>query len=308
MDFFLNFSRRSHEQGASKRENDRRDERNDRDRHRNDQSGSRRREDPPKHRESSDKHSSSSHSDGKQAARHSFNSNRHNNNEDTNRTKAPVSNSTIAQRQAEAISRTLERRAQEKVQQLQKLGIEIPTIMQQQQQLLLESQSQSSQIKPLMSMNTSGLNMQVNATNLTTAEQTDSSDTNLNVNLTNFTSSVLTNAKYTEQMQKKKLIWGSKKAATTNIDTTNNKWESAKFSQDQDGKVASKFLRLMGMKNVPTSAGETSGDDHPDSANEVDATIKKREQMFSSMEHQYEVARQATHTMRGMGFGFGNKF
>lgn len=194
------------------------------------------------------------------------------------------------------------------MQQLQKLGIEIPTIMQQQQQLLLESQSQSSQIKPLMSMNTSGLNMQVNATNLTTAEQTDSSDTNLNVNLTNFTSSVLTNAKYTEQMQKKKLIWGSKKAATTNIDTTNNKWESAKFSQDQDGKVASKFLRLMGMKNVPTSAGETSGDDHPDSANEVDATIKKREQMFSSMEHQYEVARQATHTMRGMGFGFGNKF
>lgn len=34
--------------------------------------------------------------------------------------------------------------------------------------------------------------------------------------------------------------------------------------------------------------------------------LKKQEEMFSSMEAQYEVARTATHTMRGVGLGFGS--
>lgn len=34
--------------------------------------------------------------------------------------------------------------------------------------------------------------------------------------------------------------------------------------------------------------------------------LKKQEEMFSSMEQQYEVARTATHTMRGVGLGFGS--
>lgn len=33
--------------------------------------------------------------------------------------------------------------------------------------------------------------------------------------------------------------------------------------------------------------------------------IKKQEEMFSSMESQYEVARLATHSHRGLGLGFG---
>lgn len=33
--------------------------------------------------------------------------------------------------------------------------------------------------------------------------------------------------------------------------------------------------------------------------------IKKQEEMFNSMEMQYEVARVATHTHRGLGLGFG---
>lgn len=33
--------------------------------------------------------------------------------------------------------------------------------------------------------------------------------------------------------------------------------------------------------------------------------IKKQEEMFNSMESQYEVARMATHTHRGLGLGFG---
>lgn len=128
---------------------------------------------------------------------------------------------------------------------------------------------------------------------------------NLTLNLSNFTSSVLTNAKYTEQMQKKRLIWGSKKppVETEEVQATNNKWEQARFSQDNDGKMASKFLRLMGMKNAPATAATSS-----DAAStDEDTGVKKREQMFSSMEQQYEVARAATHTMRGMGLGFGSQ-
>ena len=50
--------------------------------------------------------------------------------------------------------------------------------------------------------------------------------------------------RYADQMQKRKLLWSHKKveeATNSNV----SKWESAKFSQDTDGKVASKFLRLM---------------------------------------------------------------
>lgn len=217
------------------------------------------------------------------------------------RSNSTSSNSSSAIRRAEALNRTIERRANEKVQQLQKLGIEIPGIMQQQQQLHLKSQSQpTAQIKPLMSIGAdiiSGATQLNSNTNTTSDETTTENDANLALNLSNFTSSVLTNAKYTQQMQKKKMIWGAKKT-TTETTTTNNKWEAAKFSQDSDGKVASKFLRLMGMKNAPTAAA-TSDDG--------DSGVEKREQMFSSMEQQYEVARQATHTMRGMGLGFGSQ-
>lgn len=130
------------------------------------------------------------------------------------------------------------------------------------------------------------------------------------LDLTNFTSPVLVNAKYMEQNQKKKLIWGSKKeqfeqATVSDVaakPVTTNKWEMATFSQDSDGKVASKFLRLMGMKGDPLSKVAS-----PTAEDSGDSNVKKREEMFSTMEQQYEVARQATHTMRGMGLGFGTQ-
>lgn len=179
------------------------------------------------------------------------------------------------------------------------MGIEIPTLIQQQQQLKLQSQ-QAIQIKPLMSVSTSisSGGSKINSATPSTGETTTENDNNLTLNMSNFTSSVLTNARYTEQMQKKKLIWGTKKTINEPT-TTNNKWEVAKFSQDTDGKVASKFLRLMGMKNAPVAAS-TSGET-------LDSSVAKREQMFSSMEQQYEIARQVTHTMRGVGLGFGSQ-
>lgn len=186
------------------------------------------------------------------------------------------------------------------------------------QQLKPSADHQTSQIRPLMSITTGitgGVLPQSSvppatiaaaaaaaaAATATANDETKAEGDNLSLNLSNFTSSVLTNAKYTEQMQKKKLIWGAKKTAGPEV-STNNKWEAAKFSQDSDGKVASKFLRLMGMKNAPPSAAPTAPEHDAD-----DSSVQKREQMFSSMEQQYEIARQVTHTMRGVGLGFGSQ-
>lgn len=116
--------------------------------------------------------------------------------------------------------------------------------------------------------------------------------------------------KYVEQMQKRKLIWGAKK-----VEDSASKWGHAQFSQDQDGKVASKFMRLMGIKNATSSVGESSTSPNdkndkksPSATSPPNTTdVKSREAMFTTMEHQYEVARQVTHTMRGVGLGFSSQ-
>ncbi|XP_012156450.1 arginine/serine-rich coiled-coil protein 2 isoform X2 [Ceratitis capitata] len=107
--------------------------------------------------------------------------------------------------------------------------------------------------------------------------------------------------KYAEQVQKRKLLWGAKK-----VEDTAAKWGNAQFSQDSDGKVASKFMRLMGIKGAaqPKSDGEEVEQKATPS---VAPDVKTREVMFSNMEQQYEVARQATHTMRGVGLGFSSQ-
>uniref|UniRef100_A0A1A9X5B3 SMAP domain-containing protein n=1 Tax=Glossina brevipalpis TaxID=37001 RepID=A0A1A9X5B3_9MUSC len=117
--------------------------------------------------------------------------------------------------------------------------------------------------------------------------------------------------KYAQQMQKRKLLWGAKKT-----EDSASKWGNAQFSQDTDGKVASKFMRLMGIKNTGPASATTTTDTATSSANGeqnnantavTSSDVKSREAMFSSMEQQYEVARQATHTMRGVGFGFSSQ-
>lgn len=222
------------------------------------------------------------------------------NDSNDDRNAPAVSNSTSALRKAEAINRLIERRAQEKRQQLQKLGIEIPALMTQQQQ-------QIQQQLLLLRNNCNAINANIaNAADIAQGQATTAAaDVDLTLNLSNFVSPVLANAKYTEQMQKKKLIWGSKKAPEGETTATNNKWEQARFSQDNDGRVASKFLRLMGMKNAPTLPDGAQDDGN--TSTEEDKGVKQRKQMFTSMEQQYEVARQTTHTMRGMGFGFGSQ-
>lgn len=110
--------------------------------------------------------------------------------------------------------------------------------------------------------------------------------------------SVINPNKYAEQVQKRKLLWGNKKS-----DDTASKWGNAKFAQDADGKVASKFMRLMGIKDKPKPPAEEPAA----TGTNCSESINKQEEMFTSMEQQYEVARQATHTMRGVGLGFGSQ-
>ncbi|XP_030378993.1 arginine/serine-rich coiled-coil protein 2 isoform X2 [Scaptodrosophila lebanonensis] len=151
--------------------------------------------------------------------------------------------------------------------------------------------------------------------------------TNVSIQLPSYYNPGIINVnRYAEQQQKRKLLWGSKKT-----DDSANKWNHAHFSQDSDGKVASKFMRLMGIKN----AGSNNTNNSTSASNEtevpaatdkiessvsgggaggsggsngsVPADVKLRERMFSTMEQQYEVARAATHTMRGVGLGFGTQ-
>ncbi|XP_045466072.1 arginine/serine-rich coiled-coil protein 2 isoform X2 [Harmonia axyridis] len=118
--------------------------------------------------------------------------------------------------------------------------------------------------------------------------------------------------KYRDQIEKRKLLWQKKEpqkqqetdhgqGQSTSPASTSTRvtkiWEATTFAQDQDGKVASKFKRLMGIKGQPDAAPVPPVD-----------IIKKQEEMFSSMEQQYEVARTATHTMRGVGLGFSSNY
>jgi len=102
---------------------------------------------------------------------------------------------------------------------------------------------------------------------------------------------VINVTKFAEQQKKRKLIWSGKKDEPPKNAVA--KWGGAKFSQDTDGTKASKFMRLMGIKDVPKP--------------EATAAPKPSDELFSTMEQQYEVARQVTHISRGVGLGFGSR-
>ncbi|XP_044260557.1 uncharacterized protein ZC262.2 isoform X2 [Tribolium madens] len=101
--------------------------------------------------------------------------------------------------------------------------------------------------------------------------------------------------RFRDQIERRKQLWQKKDTNPTDNNGQSKKvWETTTFAQDTDGKVASKFKRLMGIKGATEGASSTTD------------VLKKQEEMFSSMEQQYEVARTATHTMRGVGLGFGS--
>ena len=195
-------------------------------------------------------------------------------------------------------------RDQNKAEQLKKMGIE----------LVPASHSGHSPLIPptTAAIHSSGAtNCTVNLGNVK-AKLNANNDPDVPMDIANFTAPILVSQRYTEQMQKRKLLWSNKKIAvtasvpTSTPPTTTNKWETAKFSQDTDGKVQSKFLRLMVMKDAPPTNKQLGSAEQEPNSGPPDM-VKKQNEMFSTMENQYEVARQVTHTMRGMGLGFGTQ-
>ncbi|XP_059489885.1 serine/threonine-protein kinase fray2-like isoform X2 [Neocloeon triangulifer] len=109
--------------------------------------------------------------------------------------------------------------------------------------------------------------------------------------------------KIQQQLQKRRALWSNKSViAKETCAKSGNNWESTHLPKDNDGKMTAKFKRLMGMKGVDVEPPEETAPKKPLSAAEQQ---QKQDEMFNSMERQYEVARLATHTHRGIGLGFG---
>nr|SVE74596.1 EOG090X0LFN [Daphnia barbata] len=109
--------------------------------------------------------------------------------------------------------------------------------------------------------------------------------------------------KYAQQIQKRKLLWANKEKNDPPATATAKLWEATAFTQDQDGKMTAKFKRLMGIKNDSTEGGQAVEVQQPESSSDV---LKKQQELFASLDQQYQVARATTHTQRGLGLGFGS--
>lgn len=109
--------------------------------------------------------------------------------------------------------------------------------------------------------------------------------------------------KYAEQVQKRKLLWSKKgddKEKEKEVQLE-GQWKSSQFISDQDGKTSSKFRKLMGMKE-----GDSAEDEEiPTELSEEQK--RKQEELFSRLDKEYEFARMATHTHRGVGLGFSSQ-
>lgn len=106
--------------------------------------------------------------------------------------------------------------------------------------------------------------------------------------------------KYTQQIQKRKLLWANKKEEAPNTSTAKMLGATA-FTQDQDGKMTAKFKRLMGIKQDQDLAA--AGPSEPAAGTESEV-LKKQQELFASLDQQYQIARATTHTQRGLGLGF----
>merc|ERR1712137_477158 len=104
--------------------------------------------------------------------------------------------------------------------------------------------------------------------------------------------------KYAQQIQKRKQLWANKEKKEAQPTMTSKIWEATAFNQDLDGKMTAKFKRMMGIKT------EQAGSSQPEGAAESNEVLKKQQELFASLDQQYQVARATTHIQRGLGLGF----
>lgn len=88
---------------------------------------------------------------------------------------------------------------------------------------------------------------------------------------------------------------------------TDSQWHAQPIVVDGDSKTAAKFRKLMGIKEdgkpIEEDPGESSGSD----GKVVEEQRQKQAELFQRLDKEYEFARMATHTHRGVGLGFGSQ-
>ena len=95
---------------------------------------------------------------------------------------------------------------------------------------------------------------------------------------------------YAEQERKRKLLWSKPK----DTDVTSTTIVGKAIVESQDEKNAIKFRKLMGIKDeVLVNSNATTND-----------LNKMQNKTFDALDKEYQFARMATHTHRGMGLGF----
>ncbi|KAH9518660.1 Arginine/serine-rich coiled-coil protein 2 [Bulinus truncatus] len=94
--------------------------------------------------------------------------------------------------------------------------------------------------------------------------------------------------KYAEQVQKRKLLWSKTKEKEVN-----SQWHATTLSSEHDDRSKEKFRKLMGIKQEG-------------SAEDDEELEQKQKELFEKLDKEYQYARMATHTHRGVGLGFGS--
>lgn len=107
--------------------------------------------------------------------------------------------------------------------------------------------------------------------------------------------------KYAEQVQKRKLLWSKAKEKKE----TNSQWNAQAVVADGDSRTQAKFKKLMGIKGASETEVEASGSSTADP--KALEQRQKQEELFHQLDKEYEFARMATHTHRGVGLGFGSQ-
>jgi len=77
-------------------------------------------------------------------------------------------------------------------------------------------------------------------------------------------------------------------------------WTGTSFAADDDGKVAAKFRKLMGIREEDKALL----DDNVDLSKLTEEQRQRQEELFAQLDKEYAFARMTTHTCRGVGLGF----
>ena len=85
----------------------------------------------------------------------------------------------------------------------------------------------------------------------------------------------------------------------------NSQWNATGLSSDHDDKSKEKFRKLMGIKPGESGPGGAGVSTEEETAEEQEKELKQKE-LFDKLDKEYQFARMATHTHRGIGLGFGS--